>query len=320
MTEETNIDQLRAMKMVQAIVDKGNLTAAAKLLDTSLPTVVRQLAKLEKYLDVTLFERTTRKIHITEEGEMYIATARKILKDTLDLEVSLTNRKNNVSKSVLQIDTITPSGNINITAPVLFGRMHVMPVINAYMARYSLVTTNVLLQDTLTDLVEAGIDVAFRVGEIKLPDVVAIKIGEVQQVVCASPNYLAKQPINEPHDLNQASCIKILALNKSNHWKLAFGDKKLDLKVPVTFTSNNIDAAIQHCVAGLGVGVFLSYQVKSLLQTGDLVVILQNYTLPSLPVSIIYPVSKRNLTRTCFFIDFAKELLKAEFERDFAIK
>jgi DNA-binding transcriptional LysR family regulator len=317
MTEKIKIDQLRAMKMVLAIADKGSLTAAAELLNTSLPTVVRQLAKLETYLGVMLFDRTTRKIHTTDEGALYIEAARQIVKDTLALENSLTNRQNSLYNDALQANIHAPSGNMSITAPVLFGRMHVMPVVNAFMAKYSQVTANVLLQDTLTDLVEAGIDVAFRIGEITLPDIVAVKIGEVQRVVCVSPAYLANHPaINEPNDLKHAKGIKNLALNKGNHWKFNLKD----INAPITFSSNNIDAAISHCLAGLGVGVFLSYQVKSLLQAGDLVAVLQNYSQHSLPVSMIYPKTKRHLSRTSFFIDFAKEALKAEFEATSAIK
>ena len=317
MTEKIKIDQLRAMKMVLAIADKGSLTAAAESLNTSLPTVVRQLAMLETYLGVTLFDRTTRKIHTTDEGALYIEAARQIVKDTLALENSLTNRQNSLYSDALQANIHEPSGNMSITAPVLFGRMHVMPVVNAFMAKYSQVTANVLLQDTLTDLVESGIDVAFRIGEITLPDIVAVKVGEVQRVVCVSPSYLLKHPaIKELNDLKQAKCIKNLALNKGNHWKFNLKD----INVPITFSSNNIDAAITHCLAGLGVGVFLSYQVKNLLKNGDLVAVLQNYPQLSLPVSIIYPKTKRHLSRTSFFIDFAKDSLKAEFEATSATK
>jgi DNA-binding transcriptional LysR family regulator len=317
---KTNIDQLRAMKMVLAISDKGSLTAAAELLNTSLPTVVRQLAMLETYLGVTLFDRTTRKIHITDEGAMYLEAARQIVKDTLALEISLANRQNSMDGDALRANIHAPSGNMTITAPVLFGRMHVMPVVNAFMAEYAQVTAHVLLQDTLTDLVEAGIDVAFRIGEITLPDIVAVKIGEVQRVICASPAYLAGHDIQTPNDLMQAKCIKNLALNKGNHWKFNVKGKQTDINVPISFTSNNIDAVITHCLAGLGVGVFLSYQVKSLLQNGELLVVLTDYPQPSLPVSIIYPKTKRHLSRTSYFIDFAKDTLKVQLDDTFATK
>lgn len=311
------IDQLQRMQLVLAINDKGSLTAAAEALNSSLPTVVRQLAMLEAHLGVTLFDRTTRKIHITDEGILYMESARRIVAEMVDLESVLGSRKGNA----LQANNHEPSGNITITAPMMFGRMHVMPVVNAFMAQYPQVTAQVLLQDALTDLVESGIDVAFRIGEITLPDIVATKLGDVSRVVCASPDYLKNHPaIHFPSDLKKANGIKNFALNKGNHWKFYVKNKVQDIHVPISFACNDIDVAIQHCTAGLGVGVFLSYQVESLIKQGALVEILQEFRQKSMPVSMIYPNAKRHLARTSFFIDFAKETLRAKFDSGFALK
>ena len=178
------IDQLQRMQLVLAINDKGSLTAAAESLNSSLPTVVRQLAVLEAHLGVTLFDRTTRRIHVTDEGAIYIESARRMLSEMADLESVLGTRKSNAQQGNIH----APSGNFSITAPMMFGRIYVMTVVNAFMAQYPQVTAQVLLQDALTDLVEAGIDVAFRVGEITMPDIVATRLGEVSRVVCASPD------------------------------------------------------------------------------------------------------------------------------------
>ncbi len=311
------IDQLQRMQLVLAINDKGSLTAAAEALNSSLPTVVRQLAMLEAHLGVTLFDRTTRKIHITDEGIIYMESARRIVAEMVDLESVLGSRKGNA----LQANNHEPSGNITITASMMFGRMHVMPVVNAFMAQYPQVTAQVLLQDALTDLVESGIDVAFRIGEITLPDIVATKLGDVSRVVCASPDYLKNHPaIHFPSDLKKANGIKNFALNKGNHWKFYVKNKVQDIHVPISFACNDIDVAIQHCTAGLGVGVFLSYQVESLIKQGALVEILQEFRQKSMPVSMIYPNAKRHLARTSFFIDFAKETLRAKFDSGFALK
>lgn len=311
------IDQLQRMQLVLAINDKGSLTAAAEALNSSLPTVVRQLAMLEAHLGVTLFDRTTRKIHITDEGIIYMESARRIVAEMVDLESVLSSRKG----SALQANKQEPSGNITITAPMMFGRMHVMPVVNAFMAQYPQVTAQVLLQDALTDLVESGIDVAFRIGEITLPDIVATKLGDVSRVVCASPDYLKNHPaIHLPSDLKKANGIKNLVLNKGNHWKFYVKNKVQDIHVPISFACNDIDVAIQHCTAGLGVGVFLSYQVENLIKQGALVEILQEFRQKSMPVSMIYPNAKRHLARTSFFIDFAKETLRAKFDSGFRLK
>lgn len=314
------IDQIQLMKLVLAIQDKGSLTAAADTLNSSLPTVVRQLAALEAYLGVILFDRTTRKIHLTDEGAIYIEAARNMVSKMESLEISLTNRSNSINRSQATHNE-APSGNITITAPVMFGRMHVMPVVNAYMAKYSQATAQLVLQDTLTDLVESGIDIAFRIGEITIPNVIAIPIGHVHRVVCVSPDYLKRYPaINSPSDLKQARGIKNTALNNGNHWKFNTKTTKTnnplktqEIAVPITFICNNIDATTAHCLAGLGVGVFLSYQVNQLIQQGLLVEVLAKYRLPSTPILIIYLKTKRHLSRTRFFIDFAKNCLQAEF-------
>ena len=257
------IDQLQRMQLVLAINDKGSLTAAAESLNSSLPTVVRQLAVLEAHLGVTLFDRTTRRIHVTDEGAIYIESARRMLSEMADLESVLGNRKSNAQQGNIH----APSGNISITAPMMFGRMYVMPVVNAFMAQYPQVTAQVLLQDALTDLVKAGIDVAFRIGEITMPDIVATRLGEVSRVVRASPDFLKNPPaIHFPSDLKKANGIRNIALNKGNHWRFNVKNKVQDIHVPMSFACNDIDVAIQHCVAAFGIGVFLSYQVESLIR------------------------------------------------------
>ena len=259
-----------------------------------------------------MFDRTTRKIRLTDEGAIYIECARRITKDMSGLEGELADRRCN--------QQVEPSGNMMIVAPVMFGRLHVMPVVNAFMAKYPKVTANVLLQDKLTDLVEEGIDVAFRIGEINIPDIVAIRIGEVHPVICASPDYLKTQPaINLPIDLKRVKGIKNLALYKGKHWKFNVKGKVREIAVPTSFTTNNTDSAIQHSVDGLGVGVFLSYQVENLIRKGVLVELLQDFRLKSIPVSLIYPSAKRYLGRTIFFIDFAKDTLRAKFQKDIAM-
>lgn len=307
------IDQIQLMQLVIAIHDKGSLTKAAEKLNTSLPTVVRQLANLEAHLGVVLFDRTTRKNHLTDEGVLYVAAARNIVKDATALELRLNNRKNSINDNTLKANSSEPFGHMVITAPVMFGRMHVMPMVNAFMAENCLITAQVILQDTLTDLIEESVDVAFRIGELTLQDMIATPIGRVHRVVCVSPAYLANVSIKVPNDLKQTSGIKNSALNKGQHWKFIINGKIRDIAVPINFSTNNIDAAIAHCVAGLGVGVFLSYQVKSLIAQGQLVEILPNFKMPSLPVCMLYPKAKRHLARTSFFIDYAKQALKDTF-------
>ena len=184
------------------------------------------------------------------------------------------------------------------------------------MKQYPKVTAHVLLQDKLTDLTEEGIDVAFRVGEINLPDMVAVCVGHIYPVVCVSADYFKTEAkIYEPNDLKFAKNIKNMAIYKGKHWKFNCNGKVQEITVPTSFTTNDIDSAIAHCVAGLGVGVFFSYQVEALIKAGIIIEILQPFRLQNIPVSLIYPNTKRHLSRTNYFIAYAKNALIARLDK-----
>jgi DNA-binding transcriptional LysR family regulator len=290
------IDQMR---VVVAVAEHGSLTAAAQSLGKSLPTVVRVLASTEVRLGSSLFDRTTRKVHITDEGLLYVDACRRILDEIAEVEDALRDRQSE------------PKGLLTVTAPVFFGRIHVAPVLSEYLARHPNVSARLALLDRVVDLSEEGIDVAVRIGHVKPQGLVATKVGKVRRCLCISPALAGSlPPIDEPDGLAHVPFIQLLGLMPTPD--LRFPQERGQGAVAITnvrLTTNDAEAAIAACVAGLGVGNFLSYQVHELVQSGRLLRVLSAYDVEDLPVSLVYLPTRRLAARTRSFIQWAKDSL-----------
>ncbi|MDB5982950.1 MAG: LysR family transcriptional regulator [Pseudomonas sp.] len=293
------MDTVQSMRVVLAIVEYGSLTAASEKLDVSLPTVVRVLAATEQHLGVRLFERTTRQVRITEEGRLYADVCRTVTREIGDIE------------DVFRDKESEPSGNLTITAPVLFGRLHVAPVLNGFMTRYPKVAVTLNLIDRVTDLLEEGIDIAVRIGHVTASDLVVSRVGQVRRYLCASPSLLAElKTIKTPQDLSSAPFIRLGGVVVGGLLMLQDKGKPLPVKMThVRMVTNNGDAAIAACLAGVGIGFFLSYQVQELIDQGKLERVLVDYQPDPLPVSLVYLPSRRVSIRSRAFIAWAKDQL-----------
>ena len=293
------MDSIQSMRVVLGIVDHGSLTAAAEKLEVSLPTVVRVLASIEHHLGVRLFERTTRQVRLTEEGRLYAEVCRTVIREIGHIE------------DVFHEKESEPSGALNITAPVLFGRLHVAPMLNGFMTRFPNVTVTLNLIDRVTDLLEEGIDIAVRIGHVTAPDLVVAKVGQVRRYLCASPALLAVlKTIKTPADLGCAPFIRMGGGVPGAQLTLQEHGKPLKVKMSnIKMTTNNADAAISACLSGVGVGFFLSYQVQALLDDGALQRLLIDYQPEPLPVSLVYLPARRVSICSRAFISWAKEKL-----------
>lgn len=293
------MDTVQSMRVVLAIIEHGSLTAAAEKLEVSLPTVVRLLAATEQHLGVRLFERTTRQVRITEEGRLYADVCRTVTREIGDIE------------DVFRDKESEPSGNLTITAPVLFGRLHVAPVLNGFMTRYPKVAVTLNLVDRVTDLLEEGIDIAVRIGQVTAPDLVVSKVGQVRRYLCASPQLLAElKTLKTPDDLSGVPFIRLGGVVVGGLLMLQDKGKPVPVKMTqVRMVTNNGDAAISACLAGVGIGFFLSYQVQELIDEGKLERVLVDYLPEPLPVSLVYLPSRRVSIRSRAFIAWAKDQL-----------
>nr|WP_315426609.1 LysR family transcriptional regulator [uncultured Albidiferax sp.] len=292
------MDKLKAMQTFVQIADHGSLTAAASAMESSLPAVVRSLAAFEAELGVRLFNRTTRRISLTDEGRRHLDSCRQLLSNLQEAEAALT------------ADSAEPVGHLNITAPVQFGQMHVAPAITRFVQRYPQMRCSVLLYDRVVNLLEEGIDVGIRIGPLEDSTLVAQTIGHIRRVVVASPGYLqqAGQPAH-PNDLLRANCVRRTGNNPS--WG-PFIDKGRPFSINVSgnLEFNQIAPAVEACAAGLGFGMFLSYQVAPYLATQQLQIVLETFESPARPLSVVYPHARLLPTRTRVLVDWMREELK----------
>lgn len=293
------MDTLQAMRLVLAIAEQGSLTAAAEKLGTSLPTAVRVLAATEQHLGVRLFERTTRQVRITEEGRRYAESARAVLREIETVE------------DVFRDKSREPSGELVISAPVLFGQYHVMPCVSSFMKQYPKVTVTLILLDRVTDLIEEGIDIAVRIASVISPDLVATPVGQVRRYLCASPDLLANlPPLVQPGDISDVPFIQHSALVVGAHVILQDGNKPLAIKMNnVRMKTNSAAGTIAACIEGLGLGMVLSYQVRDAIADDKLRIVLREFLPPPVPVSLVYMPSRRNSLRSQAFIKWAKEAI-----------
>lgn len=298
------MDKLHAMKTFVQIVDSGSLTAAADVLGTSLPTVVRSLAALEESMNVRLMNRTTRKSTLTAEGHFYLQQCRQILSSIEEAEHALTDQRSE------------PVGQLTITAPVMFGKIRVTPIITGFLGDYAQMNVNLFLLDRVVNMVDEGIDVAIRIGPLNDSSMIARPVGKIRQVLCASPKLIKQTgPLKQPEDLAKLNCIRVTALAPGPSWHFYRNGKQVTIPTRDRFVCNLIDAAIDACTEGLGFGKFLSYQVEEQVKQGRLEYVLEDFEPPPLPVSVIYPHSRLMPVRVRTFVDRITQELQASFLR-----
>ena len=286
------MDKLQGMAVFVRIADTGSLTAAADSLGRSLPAVVRILAALEQDLQVRLFNRTTRRIALTEEGRFYLESCRKILAEIDETEQVLTNEQSE------------PTGSITITAPVRFGGMHVAPAINRFLKTHPRMQVNLLLLDRVVNMLDEGIDVAVRIAPLSDSSLIAKPLGEIRQVAVASPQLLAQRGQPEhPSELAPLPCVRFTGISAGSTWQFQEGNKKLSVKVEGPLLCNHIATAVNACIDGLGFGHFYSYQVMPYVKQNQLKIILQNYEPPAMPVSLVYQHRQLVSSKIRLFVD-----------------
>lgn len=280
------MDKLKAMRIFVEIAEQGNLTAAANSLQTSLTTVVRSLAALEENLNVRLFNRNTRTIAITDEGRDYYLRCRTILAEISEAESMLIDRQSE------------PLGKVTVTAPVTFGKRHVVPKINAYLNQYQKMQVDLVLLDRPVDMLSEGVDIAVRIGRIGNHNLVARQLGSMRHVVCASPDFLSRQnAFQEPQGIQGQACIHLSVLDNPDEWHFKLLNKTLKIRMQSRLITNQVDAALDACISGIGYCRFLHYQVSDALKSGALKLVLTDFEPPPLPVHLLYAPVKLQTKR-----------------------
>jgi DNA-binding transcriptional LysR family regulator len=286
------MDKFAAMKTFVRIVEAGSLTRAAEALDTSLPTVVRTLASLERALGVSLLKRTTRRLHLTDEGSQYLERCRDILAATQEAE------------DILVARSTEPVGKLSVTASVPFGRRYVAPILYDFIQRYPRVTADVLFVDRVVNLIEEGIDVAVRIAHLRDSSLVAIPVGQVRRVVCASDEYLRRHGVPKtPNDIRNHICIRHIGLIPRNEWHFRVNNRQAAVPITSIVTGNEIDLSVNACLRGLGLGMFLSYIVAPYRKSGQLKYVLEEFEQEPTPVHVVYPQRLLMSNKVRIFVD-----------------
>ncbi|EHR72044.1 transcriptional regulator [Burkholderiales bacterium JOSHI_001] len=289
------MDRLEAMSVFAAIVDGGSLSAAGRRLNVPLATVSRKLADLEAHLKTRLITRSTRKLALTDAGRDYLDACRQILEQVDEAERAASGAYANVK------------GQLVVAAPIVFGRLHVVPVAAAFLEVHQDVDIQLRLGDRNANLIEEHVDVALRIGALPDSNLVATQVGAIRRVVCASPDYLERFSVPQSlDDLAAHRCITFDGLEATTAWTFAdAAGQKQQVRVRSRMAVSTADAAIEAAVLGLGLTRVLSYQVATALRDGKLVRVLVDEEPPAAPVNLIYPGQGRLPMKTRAFIDFA---------------
>lgn len=290
------MDRLEAMSILMTVVDAGSLSAAGRRLGIPLATVSRKVSDLESHLGTRIFNRSNRNLAPTDAGLAYIAACRRILDDVDEAE------------RVASGEFRTPKGEMTITAPIVFGRLHVLPVAIEFLRTYPDVVLRLALVDNVVNLLEDPVDLALRIGALPDSGRVAIRLGAIRHIVCASPTYLSEH--GTPHslaDLGSHACIVFQGLLAGDAWKF----KTEYIKPRARLSVSTAEAAIDAAVAGMGITRVLSYQVSAAVKTGALAVLLSNFEPAPLSVNLVHAGERLLPLKLRAFLDFATPRLKA---------
>ena len=296
--------RLEAMQVFVAVVEGQGFSAASRTLGIPLPTVSRWVTELEEQLGTQLLTRSTRKVVVTDSGRQYYETVRRILEDLADAELQAAGEYRN------------PRGQLTITAPTVFGRLYVLPIVRDFMASHPEITARLHFSDFFTDLMEEHVDLGVRIGNLTDVTLIAVKVGEVGNIYCASPGYFAARGLPSlPEELVKHDCINFSKSGDPVPWPFKSpGQAQQSVTITPRLSVNTADAAAGAAIAGGGVTWLYSYQAAPHLAVGKLSAVLTKFEADPVPVSIVYPASRVVPQKVRHFIDFAAERLRAALQ------
>jgi DNA-binding transcriptional LysR family regulator len=296
------MDRLEAMSVLIAVVEAGSLSAAARRLNMPLATVSRKVNELEAHLKTRLLTRTTRQLALTEAGASYVAACRRILEEVGEAERAAAG------------EYTSPRGSLTLTAPVVFGRLHALPVVTEFLAQYPEIDVRLWLADRVVNLMEEHVDVAVRIGALPDSALVAVGVGAIRRVVCATPAYLAAHGLPEaPRDLTRHRCVTFEGV-EGTVWTFRAGKSDVAQPVHSRLVVNTAEAAIDAALQGVGLTRVLSYQVAQAVREARLAVVLEAFEPPPWPVSLVHGGQAPLPLKLRAFLDFALPRLRERVE------
>jgi DNA-binding transcriptional LysR family regulator len=300
------MDRLDAMVTLLAAVEGGSLSAASRKLGMPLPTVSRKVSELEAHLRTRLVNRTTRSLTLTDAGRSYIVACKRILEDLEHAERAAAG------------EYTAPRGDLIITAPIVFGRLHVLPIVTDFLKAYPDINVRLALADRVVNFLEDDIDLAVRIGELPDSNLVATRVGSIGPVVCASKAYFERRGIPKtPDDLAAHDCVTSDGLASPAAWTFSVGGANVAVNVRSRLVVNTAEAAIDAAVASVGITRVLSYQVEATLRAGKITLALRDFEPAPWPVSLVYLGQGLLPLKVRAFLDYAAPRLKSRLSRLF---
>ncbi len=292
------MDRFIEMQVFVAVAEAEGFASGSRKLGISPPVATRAVADLESRLGVKLLSRTTRYVRVTDAGKRYLEDCRRILSEITEADDAAAGINGE------------PSGHIAITAPVMFGRMYVQPGVIEYLNRYPKMDLSALYVDRVVNLLEEGLDVGIRLGELADSSMRATRVGTVRRVLCASPDYLARMGLPQtPEDLLEHTIASASGVNHNVEWKF---NRNQTVRIRPRLNVSNNDAAIDSAVAGFGIARQMSYQIAQQLANGELKIILSDYELPPSPIHILHREGRYASAKIRCFVDLMVERLRAD--------
>ncbi|HKB95579.1 MAG TPA: LysR substrate-binding domain-containing protein [Rhizomicrobium sp.] len=301
------MDRFEAMSVVLAVAEAGSLSEAARREKTPLATISRKVSELEAHLETKLFNRSSRALVLTDAGRSFVAATKRILADVAEAERAASG------------EYATPRGELTLSAPIALGRILLLPIVGEFLKSFPEVDVQLGLTDRAVNLLEEHVDLAFRIGELADSSLIAIRVGEIHRVVCASPEYLeARGTPRTPDELQGHDCISFVPMLSPKSWTFTRDQKVYDVPVQSRLVVGSMDAACEAARAGIGIAMAFSYSIAASVKAGTLVRLLDAYQPPPRPVSLVYSSNRFMPIKLRAFLDFAVPRLKeglADMER-----
>ncbi|WIV97273.1 LysR family transcriptional regulator [Kinneretia aquatilis] len=294
------MDRLHLINVFVAVVDANGFAGAARKLNISPPAVTRAISELEAHLGVRLLTRTTRVVRVTEAGARYVEDCRRILAELAEADESVSGLH------------AAPRGRLTLTAPALFGALFVTPIVTEYLQRYPEVTASCWFLDRVVNMVDEGVDIAVRIGELPDSSLQAIRVGRVRRVICAAPSYLKRHGAPQtPDDLTAHTIVSASGVTPTPEWRLVENGAPKLVKLQPRMSTTTNDSAVAAAVAGFGLTRLMSYQVAEHVQAGRLQIVLSEFETAPLPVHLVHREGRHASQKARAFLDLAIERLRA---------
>ena len=293
------MDRLDAMQVMLTAVECGSLSKASRKLGQPLATVSRKVSELESHLKADLLIRSSKGLELTPAGRSYIAAARTVLEQLNEAERAAAG------------EYTEPKGDLVVTAPTMFGRLHVLPVVTTFLTVFREVSVELMLTDRVTHFLDDQVDVALRIGDLPDSSLIATRLGAVRRVTCASPAYLAQRAApGVPQDLVDHDVISFESVSSPTTWRYWSDGNEFAVSLRSRLSVSTIDAAIDAGLAGAGVVRALSYQVVGYVRDDLLQLLLERFEPPPRPVHLVYDKRNRLPLKLRSFVEFAVPRLR----------